>query len=431
MNESATAFSKEHILILNYILTITLLIYLPFIAITISGAFFSIIYNISDKLKHYEKDFKKSFAQELISTTIINKYISFALAILPILILAIIYEKIISIPNFRILYVWQCIFLLSSVGLFFLHYYKNSFERRDKFYLSHIFSGIFGLLLLIMSLKLIISLISLVAYPEEWLSLRSLFQLFLVPNFLSDYLLIILNGFLLMGGSTIFFAYCWKESRRYLLSKDKEGYPYRDFVRKFSLLIIIICSFIQPIIIIFYLYNLPDAFIFKNLLNIVIILILLAAVNLYSYLMLKDKGKNYSLRIVIMTLVIFEFILVNEHLGRAEVWKGAFEVLIAKGEEQEARRKIMKEAKEIRVEGERIYKERCVVCHSFDKKIVGPPYNEVIPKYDKDLNKLINFIRNPIKVNPSYPPMPQLGLREEEIKAVAEFLIEKTYKQLR
>jgi len=429
MNENATIFSKEHILILNYIFTLTLLIYLPFVAITISNTFFSIIYNISSKLKNYEKDFRKTLSQELLSTTIINKYISFVFVILPVLILAIVYEKIISIPNFRILYVWLYILVLSLAGLFFLHYYKNSFEKRDKSFLSHIFSGIFGLLLFIMAMKLIVSLISLIEYPEEWLSLRSLFQLFLVPNFLSNYLFFILNGFLLMGGSTIFFAYCWKESRRYALKEDEEGNSYRDFVRRFSLLIIIICSFIQPIFIMFYLYNLPNVFILKSLFIIITILILLMVLNLYSYLMLKDKRKNYSLRIAIITLIIFEFILVNEHLGRSEMAKGAFEVLIAKSEEQQFLGKTIKEAKEASVEGEKIYKERCVICHSFDKKIVGPPYNEVVPKYGKDLNKLVNFIKNPIKVNPSYPPMPQLGLREEEIKAVAKFLIEKTYKK--
>jgi hypothetical protein len=48
----------------------------------------------------------------------------------------------------------------------------------------------------------------------------------------------------------------------------------------------------------------------------------------------------------------------------------------------------------------------------------------VVPKYAGDVEKLKGFIRNPAKVNPDYPSMPNLGLPEEEIDAVARFLIE-------
>ena len=39
--------------------------------------------------------------------------------------------------------------------------------------------------------------------------------------------------------------------------------------------------------------------------------------------------------------------------------------------------------------------------------------------------KLQAFIRNPVKIDPAYPPMPNQGLREAEVKSVAAFLLEK------
>ncbi|NOY53405.1 MAG: c-type cytochrome [Deltaproteobacteria bacterium] len=76
--------------------------------------------------------------------------------------------------------------------------------------------------------------------------------------------------------------------------------------------------------------------------------------------------------------------------------------------------------------GEAIYNRTCSACHRFDTRLVGPPYNNVIPKYRGKIEELKSFIRTPVQRNPGYPAMPKLGLKEEEINAVAYFLLEKT-----
>jgi len=73
--------------------------------------------------------------------------------------------------------------------------------------------------------------------------------------------------------------------------------------------------------------------------------------------------------------------------------------------------------------GKAVFEKICAGCHRLDIRIVGPPLNEVVPKYGGDVEKLKGFIRKPVKVNPDYPSMPQLGLPEEEIDAVARYLI--------
>ena len=78
-----------------------------------------------------------------------------------------------------------------------------------------------------------------------------------------------------------------------------------------------------------------------------------------------------------------------------------------------------------KLNGEEIYNIRCVSCHKFDVKLVGPPHNKVVPKYFGKEAELIAFIRNPVKVDPEYPPMPNPGLKPAEAKAVADYLLEK------
>jgi cytochrome c551/c552 len=77
------------------------------------------------------------------------------------------------------------------------------------------------------------------------------------------------------------------------------------------------------------------------------------------------------------------------------------------------------------VDGEAVFNRHCVACHQFDRRVVGPPLDEVLPKYVGDEEGLIDFIRDPVRVNPDYPPMPQLNLSEAEREAVASWLLQR------
>lgn len=78
----------------------------------------------------------------------------------------------------------------------------------------------------------------------------------------------------------------------------------------------------------------------------------------------------------------------------------------------------------VEISGEEIYKAKCVACHAFDKKIVGPPHREVLAKYGDRKADMIKFVLNPTKVDPAYPPMPNQGLKPKEAEAVVEYLYE-------
>jgi cytochrome c len=75
--------------------------------------------------------------------------------------------------------------------------------------------------------------------------------------------------------------------------------------------------------------------------------------------------------------------------------------------------------------GKKVFDTVCSVCHRFDARIVGPPLNEVVPKYKGNVAKLKAFIGNPVKVNPAYPAMPKPAIKEDEVDAVARYLLSK------
>lgn len=76
------------------------------------------------------------------------------------------------------------------------------------------------------------------------------------------------------------------------------------------------------------------------------------------------------------------------------------------------------------INGEEIYKAKCVACHAFDEKLVGPPHKEVLKKYGDRKADMIKFVLNPVKVDPEYPPMPNQGLKPKEAEAVVNYLYE-------
>jgi cytochrome c len=78
----------------------------------------------------------------------------------------------------------------------------------------------------------------------------------------------------------------------------------------------------------------------------------------------------------------------------------------------------------VELNGEEIYQIRCASCHKFDIKLVGPPHNEVVPKYFGKEKELIAYIKNPTKIDPNYPPMPNPGLKPNEVKAVVDYVLE-------
>ncbi len=77
------------------------------------------------------------------------------------------------------------------------------------------------------------------------------------------------------------------------------------------------------------------------------------------------------------------------------------------------------------IDGGQLFQQKCSVCHRFDQRLVGPPLNTVLGKYRPDKNKLAGFLRNPQKVDPGYPTMPNLNLTEQEADAVAGYLLDR------
>ena len=155
-------------------------------------------------------------------------------------------------------------------------------------------------------------------------------------------------------------------------------------------------------------------------------LVLLFIAYHFLYSMFKSKDLKYSGPIFYMILFALlaliikdQVILQNSTEVQTAVMNVKFEKMMAELTGEGNKPKAMT--------GEQIYKNICSSCHSFDHKIVGPPYKETLPKYEGHIDKLIAFIRNPVQNNPGYPPMPNPGLTPIEADSIAHYIMA-TYK---
>jgi cytochrome c len=144
--------------------------------------------------------------------------------------------------------------------------------------------------------------------------------------------------------------------------------------------------------------------------------------------MLKESNLKFTTSLIYLSIALFVFIIVRDQSGFGTAAQKEFRLSAANFQEYQNKLKTELGITTTEVSGVDIYNGKCIACHQFDSKLVGPPYNEVLPKYEGKKEELIDFILNPVKVNPEYPSMPNQGLKPNEAEAVAEYLI-KTYEE--
>lgn len=163
----------------------------------------------------------------------------------------------------------------------------------------------------------------------------------------------------------------------------------------------------------------------QNFVFLIISLLILLFSLILTYYSFKNKRATFARTAFIFSIFAFAFFFASETTLLA-VSNKVQEFKIAKDyiayHEQQlalAGRKV-----EVAVNGEEIYKSKCVACHQFETKLVGPPHKEVLKKYANRKDDMVKFILNPVKVDPAYPPMPNQGLKPNEAKAVVDYMFE-------
>jgi cytochrome c len=146
----------------------------------------------------------------------------------------------------------------------------------------------------------------------------------------------------------------------------------------------------------------------------------------FLYLLTKEiKGTTSALLFLTLIFSIAAFII-SDQKAMATSTQVHSAVLSAEFDKYLA--ELKGEDKVVSINAGDIYEVKCASCHKWDQKLVGPAHLDVLSKYAGKESQLIAFIRNPVKVDPAYPQMPNPGLKPNEAEAVAKYLLE-TYNE--
>ncbi len=435
--------SAEHILLLHYMLILIMFLFIPFVSVVFGGTAISLYYK--RKGARSGNTLYLRYAKDVIETLTLTKSAGIALGILPLLTAILIYTQLLHTAKVVTSSFLLAAFLLLSIGLILIYIFRysqsfseifetvknvksNDDELNKKiiqFSNNNVSlgskSGRWGFIFLFLAVWSFITGITAATFSEVWGGLNTLSMLF-TWQVLTRLLLFIAAAFALTGASIFFSFFYWEGGKKI---RDEE---YKEFIKNNALSATFIGAIALPILLIINVYALPAYVLSKPIFAYALGALLLTFAG-YHLLYGIGKLKSFNLSgplFFVMMFAIFSFIvqdqlaLANATKQQSLVLSGQYDTYLTslKGESGIA----------AAVSGEDVYNRICSACHRFDTKLIGPPYDETLPKYEGKVNQLVAYIRNPSKINPAYPPMPNPGIRPDEAKAVAEYILN-TYKK--
>ncbi|MBL1214548.1 MAG: cytochrome c [Ignavibacteriae bacterium] len=441
--------SMEHIQLLKTMLIVTYIILLPYLGVLFGTVLFSVMYN--SKGRRLNNPVYIKFSKNLIDVLTQNKSMAFGLGAVPMLSAIFCYAQLLHQSNVGVTENMIFALILFLAAVIAIYTYKYSFHLKDvlklvehnskasnitdekvvndfKAYQNRtnkmlLKSGTYGLVLLALSLYIFVGSMQLANDSSRWGEGISIVSILFSSSTFIYFLFYISASFVLTSLCVIYLFFKHENDS---VEQDAE---YSSFVKNFSLKTALIFTGIQFILVAVSLFTLPDISLSYSVFGYTLISLslLLVIINLV-YFMIKESSLRFRNSALFLFLIFFVFIIIKDQYAFETSSQIQFKELAENYTVYEEDLKKEFGTFTESISGADIYNGRCIACHQYDKKVVGPPYNSVLPKYEGDLEALSSYILNPVKVNPEYPAMPNQGLKPNEAKAVAEYLMN-TYKQ--
>lgn len=431
--------SAEHIQLLHYLMILIQFLFLPFLSVILVGTFLS--------LRYWKKGLKEKnhlyiqFSKDVIDTLTVNKSFGVVLGILPIVTSILIHAQLLHKSNSSAMIILMIAFPLIAFGLIFVYTFRYSLTFTDLFnFLKSTSSleqtlkdkvvkfetgsnnlarksGVGGLALLTVGSWYYISAISFAVFSEVWESGNQLSVLFSMSAIL-NYIQFLLLAFAITGSAILFAFFYWDGG------KENVTDEYKNFVKKISLTMTFTALILLPVMLLINVLLLPKSSLSGSVFSYSVIAVVLIFLS-YHFLYAISKTSNLKMSGQLFFVVIFAFLalIIKDQMAMSNSSKLHSAVLSSDFDKYLSELKGEGTVAVKARSGEEIFQIVCSSCHKFDEKLVGPPYNKVLTKYEGKMDQLVAFIRNPVKVDPAYPPMPNLALKLDEAKNIAEYIM--------
>lgn len=412
--------SESHITLLKYMLSISMLLFVSYIGMMLGSSFVSTYFN---KLGNREGNNNYTrFAREIIEKLTFSKSTQFTLGLIPALSVFFAYAQMLHTSKSIVLYVMAVSIILYAISFVFIYKYKDtfSFER----ILSPLAStGSIGKYMLLSATYIFSGAIALASSPDRWENVSGIFQVVFSWQTVFNFLTIVSISGLLTGAAIMFYFFKWNGGIKNVTQE------FEDLVKGFAIKLSLISCVSFPFMLFVSSLFLPLTSFSLSWFFVIFILLLISLIlGNIIYSEAKNKTPRFALMVFILTLLLITFYIVKDQVAFGNAAHSNI-LNINKLASEHEKQTLAKVMQTTGIDAEAIYSQKCIACHKFNQKLVGPPYELTVPKYNGDVQKLADYILNPQKIDPAFPPMPVQGLKKKEALAMAQWLISKTAKK--
>ncbi len=428
---------------LEFLLMLGNIIFLIYSGVLFGSSLLSVIFNYLGKAKKSEQYLV--FAKDLIDLITSNKMFAFGLGIIPFTSVTLLYTQLLHATGTPIIAYLIISFVLFLISLILIYSYKHSLhlskifdytgksiqekEESDDWEDFEDYSAavrklnartaVWAVLFLFASIWMFIGSNVLAVENPPWEDVAFFNDLIFSFKTVIKFAHFVTASLAITGAAFVVKVFLWDKFTYH------PGEEYANFAKKFNFSIALIFTVIQPVFLVLNLIITPKQALSGFMFGISLIILFLVFLAIHYLLsMLKENKIKFAAPVFYILLIMFSFIIVKEQIAFSET--NEKQVLLLAQDYQEYEEKLLAEAGAVteEINGEEIYNTKCMACHQFDTKKVGPPHKEVLPKYMGNKKELVKFILNPVKVNPAYPAMPSQNLKPKEAEAVAEYMIQ-------
>ncbi|MGB9695860.1 MAG: c-type cytochrome [Ignavibacteria bacterium] len=434
--------TPEHAALLNVIQVLAMLMFIPYSGMITGGLILSLVLERKSNIN----SLKNQFSFDIIQKFLLNKKIGYTLGVIPLITIVLVYFQFLygnTIVSLNLMILATMLFI---VGFIFMYKYVNrrrlfellkeksfddSFtnkflEEFNKISAGEVSqrAGIIAITLILLGLFLFVGSITIAANPLKWKSIQNIGGFLIDGEIWLNFLFYILIALTISTSAILYFFLVWQGGIK------NRTLEYLEYVKLFASKLGLFLTLITPIFIFLGLLLLPQPSLSPiiYILTFIIFAVIIILSNLY-YQMLRTSVSGLAAGIFFTVFVLLSFLIVKDQLVFGNAIKPHLTSIVFVKAEELAKEREANITTASGIDAEKIFNEKCSACHKFDVKVVGPPYNETVPKYNGDIKKLASYIYTPQKINPEYPPMPNQGLKQKEAEAMAKWLIDKVGKK--
>jgi cytochrome c551/c552 len=286
--------------------------------------------------------------------------------------------------------------------------------------LSHERAGRYGITFLFVSVFLLMGAMAIAVDPDQWRAVGSLLDVFMSGTVWLQFFIVAGAAAGMCGAGMLFFLL---DPDRHMADPRSE---YGLMIRKVAVRMLTVALLVLPLLVVLQVAALPRVALSGWVYGLAGIAIVFLLVSLqFTYAVVTRFRALYPAVAFAMLVLALVALVTKDQMAIHTATRDHAAVLANVFDKAESDLKASLGIAAAVMSGEDIYNAKCSACHLFDQKKVGPPYQEVLPKYAGKKPELVAFILNPGKVDPAYPNMPSQGLKPAEADSIATYLLKK------